>query len=58
MFARKDQTRTEKKDPEAPENTAAKASHPIYPENYKCCAHFLKFVFVVMLVIFGRGMSP
>ena len=33
-------------------------SHPLFPANYKCCADFLKFVFMVMLVIFGRGMSP
>ncbi|KAJ1414171.1 PGG domain [Sesbania bispinosa] len=30
-------------------------SSPLFPANYTCCVDFFKFVFLVMLVIFGRG---
>ncbi|MED6155104.1 hypothetical protein PIB30_002314 [Stylosanthes scabra] len=32
-------------------------SHPLYPKNYESCARFLKFIYVVILVIFGKGTS-
>ncbi|XP_020202013.2 uncharacterized protein LOC109787847 [Cajanus cajan] len=32
-------------------------SPPLFPDNYKSCADFFKFVFMTMLVIFGRGSS-
>ncbi|KAL1335719.1 uncharacterized protein [Arachis hypogaea] len=30
-------------------------SHPLFPENYECCASFLAFIYTVILVIFGKG---
>ncbi|CAL0334697.1 unnamed protein product [Lupinus luteus] len=68
-FARKDQSRTQIIDLEAPEKIAkpnrqetkssqseARAwSHPSFPVNYKCCIDFITFVFLLMLVIFGKG---
>ncbi|KAK7245583.1 hypothetical protein RIF29_40430 [Crotalaria pallida] len=72
MFARKDQIRTRTVDLEATEKIANKPngaetksseseatawSHPLFPANYSCCLDFFMFVFLVMLVIFGKGSS-
>ncbi|KAI4301216.1 hypothetical protein L6164_034516 [Bauhinia variegata] len=35
----------------------AKESHPFFPPNYDSCFHFLKFVYLAMLVILGQGSS-
>ncbi|MED6110608.1 hypothetical protein PIB30_044670, partial [Stylosanthes scabra] len=32
-------------------------THPLFPENYRSCAVFLKFIYVAILLIFGRGTS-
>ncbi|RDX77181.1 Ankyrin repeat-containing protein, partial [Mucuna pruriens] len=39
------------------ESEANDWSHPLFPVNYRSCVDFFKFVFMVMVVIFGRGSS-
>ncbi|TKY71892.1 Ankyrin repeat domain-containing protein 6 [Spatholobus suberectus] len=55
-FTRKDQTRNQPEDLEDGTKTkSSERSPPLFPANYKSCVDLFKFVFMVILVIFGRG---